>query len=506
MACGGKPISKKLYTRENYETAEVSSGKRQINDPDHKIIPIAYEEDSHLQLNLDALKIVLSNPLIGDKPISIISVAGQYRTGKSFLLNFFIRYLRNKGWKNCDWIGDESTKVTDGIDWQKETEAHTKRILMWPEIFVVKDRGNEVAILLMDTQGLFDTDTDSDTNARILSVSTLLSSHQILHLQLCSNHAKAATRNVRKESVFNEPFQTLTFLVCDWQYQFEHKYGDGGMVYLDGILIRTSKSTEVNSVKKSVRNAFSNVRCFLMPHPGDDVLRRSKMNVTNKELGEDFITMVQELATKVLHPKNLVIKKIEGKTLTGNQILELMSTSCKQAVSMWKLENYHEKAMKSAKRNFQQNAKFGSEVIKIACWSLYVVADDVKKVLNFYPQHYKVCSWYLFLSSQRKQIEVASSAKESCLYVYQSNMNKVFKDETLSPRNLQMFHDKHRKTALRLLRSEVASLISDYDQILAWGTKHVKNLYSHTKNLVAVSSIFSRYKALSHGVLLIKVD
>nr|XP_039260690.1 atlastin-2-like [Styela clava]XP_039260691.1 atlastin-2-like [Styela clava] len=511
MACGGKTISSKLYNREDLNRAQGSIDRRQSNS-DHKLIPIAYDEDGHLQLNLDALKRILSNPLIGDKPISIISVAGQYRTGKSFLLNFFIRYLRKNGWKNCDWIGDESTKVTDGIDWEKGTEAHTKGILMWPEIFVVEDCGNDVVVLLMDTQGLFDTDTGSDTNARILSVSTLLSSHQILnimnrieerdleHLQLCSIHAKAATREVRKEIIRNKPFQTLSFLVRDWQYEFEHKYGDGGMNYLDGILNRTSKSTEVNNVKKSVRDVFSNVQCFLMPHPGDDVLTKSKINVTNEDLDEDFMTMVQELATKVLHPKNLVIKKIEDETLTGNQILELMSTvshcfnqgqlpeirtlyeeaahsfstkvmqasiekykveiekSCKQAIQEWKLANYHEKAIKNAKRNFQQNATFGS--------------DDIK--INYLRQTELTCNEYLSKmkiqnsSLLRKQTEVVSGAKERCLSDYQSNMNKVFRDEALSHRDLQMFHDKHREAALQLLRREVASLISDHDQILEY--------------------------------------
>ncbi|XP_039259587.2 atlastin-2-like [Styela clava] len=511
MACGGKTISSKLYNREDLNRAQGSIDRRQSNS-DHKLIPIAHDEDGHLQLNLDALKRILSNPLIGDKPISIISVAGQYRTGKSFLLNFFIRYLRKNGWKNCDWIGNESTKVTDGIDWEKGTEAHTKGILMWPEIFVVEDCGNDVVVLLMDTQGLFDTDTGSDTNARILSVSTLLSSHQILnimnrieerdleHLQLCSIHANAATREVRKEIIRNKPFQTLSFLVRDWQYEFEHKYGDGGMNYLDGILNRTSKSTEVNNVKKSVRDVFSNVQCFLMPHPGDDVLTKSKINVTNEDLDEDFMTMVQELATKVLHPKNLVIKKIEDETLTGNQILELMSTvshcfnqgqlpeirtlyeeaahsfstkvmqasiekykveiekSCKQAIQEWKLANYHEKAIKNAKRNFQQNATFGS--------------DDIK--INYLRQTELTCNEYLSKmkiqnsSLLRKQTEVVSGAKERCLSDYQSNMNKDFRDEALSHRELQMFHDKHREAAPQLLRREVASLNSDHDQILKY--------------------------------------
>ena len=53
-----------------------------------------------------------------DMKVSVISIVGAFRTGKSFMLNFFLRYLRylveNKGLDNDD--GSESWLTSEGMD------------------------------------------------------------------------------------------------------------------------------------------------------------------------------------------------------------------------------------------------------------------------------------------------------------------------------------------------------------------------------------------------------
>lgn len=50
-------------------------------------------EHHTFELDEEALERILLHPDVKDKNISVVSVAGSFRKGKSFLLNFFLRYL-----------------------------------------------------------------------------------------------------------------------------------------------------------------------------------------------------------------------------------------------------------------------------------------------------------------------------------------------------------------------------------------------------------------------------
>jgi atlastin len=71
--------------------------------------------------------------------VCVVSVAGAFRKGKSFLLDFFLRYLN----RNCkeDWIGTDDEPLT-GFHWKGGSERDTTGILMWSEPFILK-RNNE---------------------------------------------------------------------------------------------------------------------------------------------------------------------------------------------------------------------------------------------------------------------------------------------------------------------------------------------------------------------------
>lgn len=65
------------------------SGDVESNGPIQIIKP-----DKHsFQLELDELKFILEADHIKDRHVVVVSIAGAFRKGKSFLLNFFLKYL-----------------------------------------------------------------------------------------------------------------------------------------------------------------------------------------------------------------------------------------------------------------------------------------------------------------------------------------------------------------------------------------------------------------------------
>lgn len=59
----------------------------------HPVQVVVANEDHTFHLDEEALEQVLLKPNVKDKRVVVVSVAGAFRKGKSFLLDFFLRYL-----------------------------------------------------------------------------------------------------------------------------------------------------------------------------------------------------------------------------------------------------------------------------------------------------------------------------------------------------------------------------------------------------------------------------
>ena len=190
------------------------------------------------------------NAVPRDAKVAVVSVVGAFRTGKSFLLDLFLRYLRagapagegDDAWLlaggehregnvdagSPDYVpaaageggggggGDApapapAQRTYTGFKWRAGNDRQTLGMWLWNRPFMLPlPSGERVAVLLMDTQGLFDTLTNQNLTAQIFGLSTLISSYQVYNVKervgedvlgsvaTFSAYARAATEHTKE--------------------------------------------------------------------------------------------------------------------------------------------------------------------------------------------------------------------------------------------------------------------------------------------------------------------
>uniref|UniRef100_A0A673XEJ7 Atlastin GTPase 2 n=1 Tax=Salmo trutta TaxID=8032 RepID=A0A673XEJ7_SALTR len=291
-------------------------------------IVLAHEDDHKFELDTAALEKLLLQEAVRDLNVVVVSVAGAFRKGKSFLLDFMLRYMLNQ---SDTWVGADDEPLT-GFSWRGGCERETTGIQVWSQVFVVnKPDGSKVAVLLVDTQGAFDSQSTIKDCATVFALSTMTSSVQVYnlsqniqeddlqHLQLFTEYGRLAL-----EEIYLKPFQSLMFLIRDWSYPYEHNYGlEGGKRFLEKRLqVKQNQHEELQTVRKHIHSCFSNIGCFLLPHPGLKVATNPMFDGRLKDIDGDFKEALGNLVPLLLAPENLVEKEIGGAKVTCRDLVE----------------------------------------------------------------------------------------------------------------------------------------------------------------------------------------
>ncbi|KAL1475049.1 hypothetical protein MTO96_037573, partial [Rhipicephalus appendiculatus] len=216
----------------------------------------------------------------------------------------------------------------EGFGWKHGRERQTSGIRLWSEVFLVSTSDDqEVAVVFMDTQGLFDSESTVAQNTTIFALSVLTSSVQIYnifhniqedhlqHLEYFTQYGQLA----QKEST-GKPFQRLVFLVRDSN---DGTYGaDAGRSLITERLNATKdRQPEHQQLREYISDNFSAIDCFLMPYPGSKVATEHSYDGCVKDIDEEFKNHLQEFVPWILGPEHLVVKKINGKTITCQELL-----------------------------------------------------------------------------------------------------------------------------------------------------------------------------------------
>eukprot|EP00053_Salpingoeca_punica_P011523 m.102632 g.102632 ORF g.102632 m.102632 type:complete len:552 (+) comp15694_c0_seq1:52-1707(+) len=282
-------------------------------------------------LNEDAIKVITRNPKVKEMPVVVVSVAGPFRKGKSFMLNFFLRYLMHES--ESDWLGNEEAALS-GFKWRAGAERETVGIWVWSEPFIRKNSvGKEVAVLLIDTQGTFDNRSTMKENAVIFALNALISSFHVYnisqliqedvlqHMHLFTQFGVLAQKNTE---VTEKPFQTLMFLIRDWSNS-EYSLGEeGGEQYLQKVLTANDGKKELASVRDQIRGCFQSLRCFLMPHPGFEVSEKANFDGRLRDIRPQFIEQLRKFVPLVLRSESLIQKTVCGEVVTFDGLIDYL--------------------------------------------------------------------------------------------------------------------------------------------------------------------------------------
>lgn len=298
-------------------------------------IQIVKSEEKHkFILDHEALERILLQDHVKDKHVVVVSVAGAFRKGKSFLLDFLLRYMNFTYIEEAtsgDWMGTDDVPL-EGFSWRGGSERDTTGILMWSHVYIATlPTGEKVAVVLLDTQGTFDSESTVRDCATVFALSTMLSSIQIYnlsqniqeddlqHLQLFTEYGRLALADTG-----TKPFQRLQFLVRDWSFPYEADYGEeGGRRILERRLqVSEKQHAELQSLREHIKSCFSEISCFLMPHPGLKVATNPKFDGRLKDIEPDFKESLSQLVPLLLAPKNLLLKEISGQRVKAKDLVQ----------------------------------------------------------------------------------------------------------------------------------------------------------------------------------------
>ena len=173
------------------ENCDISKRKMVVDLVSHN------EEEGKIEFHLDALSELLEPHK--EKLISVISISGAFRTGKSFLQNWVLKYLECGSAESfSEFLQNEENaeETLSGFKSIRTRDPVTDGIDIFSEIFEFEHSVHgAVVVVVLDTQGIFSMNSDYAESVAIFAISLLLSSMQLynirfqyIFLKLCFIH------------------------------------------------------------------------------------------------------------------------------------------------------------------------------------------------------------------------------------------------------------------------------------------------------------------------------
>ncbi len=232
------------------------------------------------------------------------------------------------------------------FEWQGGEKRLTTGIWIWSKPFVRQAiDGTRVAVLLIDTQGMFDNETSMNLTACIFGLSTLLSSRLVYnvekrvqedHLQqlalfteygrmALSSQASARDNNGNNNSPNIKPFQHVEFLVRDWQHFDDEQEDDITSMRksMDDYIAQVMKERNVKDLQETrdhITACFEKISCFGLCHPGIPVTKKN-YDGTLASIDATFLSLIDAYARYVFE-ETLEPNLVMGRKVTAPELRE----------------------------------------------------------------------------------------------------------------------------------------------------------------------------------------
>ncbi len=265
-----------------------------------------------------------------DAPLGIISVAGMYRTGKSYLLN---RMLLNR---------------QSGFSVGPTINPCTKGLWIWPKaIQGFSPDGSSINVLVVDTEGIGAIDEDSNHDTRIFTLAILLSSYFIYNsmgsidenalqnlsfvINLSKHIQVKSNSNDLDIDEYASYFPSFMWVVRDFTLQLVDEDGESitSKEYLERSLEPQKGFSDTveqkNRIRRLIKNFFKERDCSTIVRPlTSEENLQNLIRVDQSKLRPEFVDQMNTLKKKVLN--KVKPKIINGKKLNGEMFFNLMNT------------------------------------------------------------------------------------------------------------------------------------------------------------------------------------
>ena len=266
-------------------------------------------------LNPSGLSFIRTLP----SPLSVISIAGMYRTGKSYLLN---RVFLNRS--HAFEVGPSINPCTKGI-W------------VWGEtLFGTTDESTPCTVLVVDTEGMGGLEKDANYDSRIFSIATLISSCFVYNstgsIDETAIENLGLIVNLSKLIQAADPvsfFPKFLWVVRDFTLQLIED--DGQVIdpneYLEKALRQQRGNSESvenkNRIRSTLTNYFRERECVTLVRPTIEEQDLQHLDgLQANQLRSEFVQQVGELRRKTMFEAKP--KKVNGQEVSGEVLVGLM--------------------------------------------------------------------------------------------------------------------------------------------------------------------------------------